>query len=84
MYQKPVPGGLGGGKAQWRRLLGRDAQGRADGPNGRNEMLKLMLATSAIVLALAAPARADFWSDAGAKFQDVTLHGVTGQETADQ
>jgi multiple sugar transport system substrate-binding protein len=24
-----------------------------------------------------APARADFWSDAGAKFQGVTLHGVT-------
>jgi multiple sugar transport system substrate-binding protein len=29
------------------------------------------------MLAGAAPARADFWSDAGAKYQGVTLHGVT-------
>ncbi|WP_244488112.1 extracellular solute-binding protein [Aureimonas sp. Leaf454] len=28
-------------------------------------------------MAGAAPARADFWSDAGAKFKGVTLHGVT-------
>ena len=40
-------------------------------------MLKLMLATSAIALALAAPARADFWSDAGAKLQGVTIRGVS-------
>lgn len=29
------------------------------------------------LLSQAVPARADFWSDAGAKFQGVTLHGVT-------
>ena len=40
-------------------------------------MLKLMLATSAIALALAVPARADFWSDAGAKLQGVTIRGVS-------
>ena len=28
-------------------------------------------------LATAAPAKADFWSDAGAKYKGVTLHGVT-------
>lgn len=40
-------------------------------------MLKLMLATSAIVLALPAAARADFWSDAGARLQGVTIRGVS-------
>jgi multiple sugar transport system substrate-binding protein len=29
------------------------------------------------LLATVAPAKADFWSDAGAKYQGVTLHGVT-------
>ncbi|KAB0677718.1 extracellular solute-binding protein [Aureimonas leprariae] len=29
------------------------------------------------LMASAAPARADFWSDAGAKYKGVTLHGVT-------
>jgi multiple sugar transport system substrate-binding protein len=59
------------------RLSKGDAPGRATGPNGRNKMLKLMLATSAIALALGAPARADFWSDAGAKYQGVTIRGVS-------
>ena len=40
----------------------------------------LRTGASALIIALAAgslPAFADFWSDAGAKFQGVTLHGVT-------
>ena len=34
-------------------------------------------ALAASLLATAMPAAADFWSDAGAKYQGVTLHGVT-------
>jgi multiple sugar transport system substrate-binding protein len=38
----------------------------------------MIIATLAMgLLATVAPAKADFWSDAGAKFQGVTLHGVT-------
>lgn len=40
----------------------------------------LRTGASALIIALTAgtlPAFADFWSDAGAKFQGVTLHGVT-------
>jgi multiple sugar transport system substrate-binding protein len=41
---------------------------------------ELKAGASALILALvagSAPAWADFWSDAGAKFEGVTLHGVT-------
>lgn len=36
-----------------------------------------LVALAAGLMSSTAPARADFWSDAGAKFQGVTLHGVT-------
>ncbi|WP_224006495.1 extracellular solute-binding protein [Aureimonas sp. SA4125] len=36
-----------------------------------------LAALAAGLMGSMAPARADFWSDAGAKFQGVTLHGVT-------
>ena len=35
------------------------------------------LALTLSLAATASPAWADFWSDAGAKFKGVTLHGVT-------
>ncbi|KAA1180151.1 extracellular solute-binding protein [Rhizobium tropici] len=35
------------------------------------------IALTLSLAAAASPARADFWSDAGAKFKGVTLHGVT-------
>jgi multiple sugar transport system substrate-binding protein len=41
---------------------------------------ELKAGAAALVVGMAAgslPARADFWSDAGAKFEGVTLHGVT-------
>jgi len=49
--------------------------------SGRIEM-NYALKASALALTLslataASPAWADFWSDAGAKFKGVTLHGVT-------
>ena len=36
-----------------------------------------LVALAAGLMSSMGPARADFWSDAGAKFQGVTLHGVT-------
>ena len=36
-----------------------------------------LFALAAGLMSSMGPARADFWSDAGAKFQGVTLHGVT-------
>src|SRR5262245_386408 len=41
----------------------------------RNRIAVAALATT--MLAAVAPAQADFWSDAGAKYSGVTLHGVT-------
>lgn len=43
----------------------------------RNTVAVSLLALAAGLAAGLLPAKADFWSDAGAKFKGVTLHGVT-------
>src|SRR6187431_2251943 len=43
----------------------------------RHEFGISLAALAVSLMAGAMPAKADFWSDAGAKYQGVTLHGVT-------
>ena len=43
----------------------------------RHEFGISLAALAVSLMAGAVPAKADFWSDAGAKYQGVTLHGVT-------
>jgi multiple sugar transport system substrate-binding protein len=40
-------------------------------------MISKITALAAVLMTTAFPALADFWSDAGAKYQGVVLHGVT-------
>lgn len=47
------------------------------GSNWEEDMIRSLLVSTAVAIALVAPAKADFWSDAAADMQGVTIRGIS-------